>query len=320
MTLGVVVIGRNEGERLVACLASIKQAAPTTSVVYVDSGSTDDSLKAAEAAGVTALPLDMSIPFTAARARNAGFAALQAAVPGLLLVQFIDGDCTLDPDWLQAAQDFLLGVPDVAIVCGRLREQYPDATIYNRLADAEWDTPVGQTDACGGIFMIRQIAFTQVDGFRPDLIAGEEPELCLRLRRADWKIHRLAQEMARHDIAMTRFSQWWKRTQRAGFTYAQGAALFGDTPGGYTRPALHRALVWGALLPAVIFGLALILWPLALLAVCVYPAQVLRVQRRGIGWLQAVFLTIGKFAEAQGALRYYWARLRDVNTGLVEYK
>jgi hypothetical protein len=41
---GVVVIGRNEGQRLITCLGSVSTAAK---VVYVDSGSTDGSVQAA---------------------------------------------------------------------------------------------------------------------------------------------------------------------------------------------------------------------------------------------------------------------------------
>ena len=72
--IGVVVIGRNEGQRLERCLRSLAQGADK--VMYVDSGSTDGSLQLAANLGVEVLALDMSTPFTAARARNEGFAAL----------------------------------------------------------------------------------------------------------------------------------------------------------------------------------------------------------------------------------------------------
>jgi len=48
--IDAVVIGRNEGERLVACLASL--GGEIRRAVYVDSGSTDGSVAAARAAGV----------------------------------------------------------------------------------------------------------------------------------------------------------------------------------------------------------------------------------------------------------------------------
>lgn len=45
-SLGVVVIGRNEGERLKRCLASL--LGNVDQIVYVDSGSTDGSVQLAQ--------------------------------------------------------------------------------------------------------------------------------------------------------------------------------------------------------------------------------------------------------------------------------
>ena len=123
LSYGAVVIGRNEGARLKRCLASISDA---TALVYVDSGSSDGSAKMARDRGVDVVDLDMSIPFTAARARNAGFAHLQDKFPDLHFVQFVDGDCELAKGWTERAARFLESRPDVAAVCGRLRERYPE--------------------------------------------------------------------------------------------------------------------------------------------------------------------------------------------------
>ena len=99
-TVGVVLIGRNEGLRLQASIASVLQEAEHSNlhleVVYVDSGSTDGSVAFARSKGLTVVQLDMSIPFTAARARNEGFAALNAGAQAPDYVQFIDGDCQLE--------------------------------------------------------------------------------------------------------------------------------------------------------------------------------------------------------------------------------
>ena len=149
---GVVVIGRNEGERLRRCLESLRNAG---SIVYVDSGSTDGSAELARSVGVEVVDLDMQIPFTAARARNAGFARLRQIAPVVAFVQFVDGDCELIEGWLAAAASFLLQHPDVACVCGRLRERFPQRSVYNRLCDVEWDRDAGETAACGGIAMMR---------------------------------------------------------------------------------------------------------------------------------------------------------------------
>jgi GT2 family glycosyltransferase len=322
-TLAVVVIGRNEGERLRRCLASV--SAPGTRVVYVDSGSTDGSLALARGMGADVVELDMQVPFTAARARNAGWRRARRIAPDAALVQFVDGDCELRPGWLQAARAHLRSHGGVAAVAGRLRERFPERSIYNQLCDIEWNTPVGETRAVGGIAMMRMAALAAVDGFREDLIAGEEPELCVRLRAAGWLIHRLPVDMAWHDAAMTRFSQWWRRAVRAGFAFAEGAHLHGRPPERHWVRESRSALAWGLLLPLVIVLLAAAFGPRALWLGLAYPLQVLRLFLREPGpprtrAARAFFLVLGKFAEAFGELRYALTRLRGGGARLIEYK
>jgi len=162
MGMGVVVIGRNEGLRLERCLTSLVGSAQK--VVYVDSGSTDDSLQTALRLGVDVVELDMTIPFTAARARNEGFACLKRSLPQMSYVQFVDGDCEVVGGWLPRAQAFLDKHPDVAVVCGRRRERFPQHSVYNLLCDFEWDTPVGEAKACGGDALMRADAFAEASG------------------------------------------------------------------------------------------------------------------------------------------------------------
>ncbi|MDO5706470.1 MAG: glycosyltransferase, partial [Paracoccus sp. (in: a-proteobacteria)] len=300
---------------LIRALAAVRDLSP---VVYVDSGSTDGSIAAAEAAGAIVVRLDTSQGFTAARARNAGFAALGPNPPEF--VQFIDGDCELQPEWAGKAADFLRSHPRVAAVCGRRRERFPDASVYNRLCDLEWDTPVGETTACGGDAMYRAEAFAAVDGFDPSLIAGEEPELCQRLRRAGWKIWRLDAEMTLHDAAMTRFAQFWQRARRGGHAAAEGAQMHGHGPDRLGVGQTRRALIWGFAIPAAILLWALTLSPWFLLLLLIYPAQVARLAARGQGWEWALFTTLGKFPEALGVLQYHWGRLTQRRQGLIEYK
>jgi GT2 family glycosyltransferase len=314
--IGAVIIGRNEGERLLRCLASV---APTVDrAVYVDSGSTDGSLAAARAAGVEVVELDVTLPFTAARARNAGLARLREG-GHLDYVQFIDGDCELQPGWMATAKAFLAAHPQAAVVCGRRRERHPEATRWNRLVDIEWDSPVGETHSCGGDSLMRAAPLIEAGGFREDFIAGEEPELCYRLRQAGWEVWRIDAEMTLHDAAMTRFSQWWQRSKRAGHTYAEGAALYGRSPERYNVSRERRSLMWGAGVPlAALLGALVTPW--ALLILLLWPLQVLRLRLRGEGWERAVFLTLGKVAEAQGAIGYHLAQLRGRKVRLIEYK
>jgi len=308
-----VVIGRNEGEHLLACLGSLQ--GQVRQVVYVDSGSSDGSVKAAQEIGAKVVQLDMSLPFTAARARNAGMAAL---ANDCTLVMFVDGDCTVDPGWISTATAFLGNHPDIAVVCGRRRERFPDTSIYNRLCNEEWNTPVGEASACGGDALMRLEPLQDLDGYREDLIAGEEPELCLRLRAAGWRIWRLDAEMTLHDAQMLRFAQWWTRARRAGYAFAEGATLHGAPPELHWVKETRRSLLWGFALPLAIALPGLINgW--MLLALLAYPAQVLRLSRR-MHFATALFSVLGKFPEAQGALEYHWLRITGHRRGLIEYK
>ncbi len=320
MTVGgdiaAVVIGRNEGARLIASMDALK--GQVARVIYVDSGSTDGSQDAARARGAEVVALDMAQPFTAARARNAGLDRLRAESPPVY-VQFLDGDCRLQPGWIATGRSFLDANPKVAVACGRRREQFPDSSVYNKLIDAEWDTPMGRARSCGGDALMRITALEAVGGYDPTLIAGEEPELCVRLRANGWEVWRLDTEMTLHDAALTRFGQWWQRTKRGGYAFAEGAALHGVPPERHCVAPLRRIVVWGLLLP-VVTVLGALITPWALMLLFVWPAQVLRLRLRGMEWQRAAFMTLTKLPEAQGALTYWWRRLTRARARLIEYK
>jgi GT2 family glycosyltransferase len=316
--IGAVVIGRNEGERLRRCLASLRGR--VARVVYVDSGSHDGSPEAALELGAEVLPLETDAPFTAARARNAGFARLAAGPGAPAFVQFVDGDCEVQPGWIETALGFLETHPGAAVACGRRRERFPAASVWNRLVDAEWDTPVGEAKACGGDALMRTAALAGVGGYDPRLIAGEEPELCLRLRRAGWTVWRLDAEMTLHDAALTRFSQWWQRARRAGYAAAEAAAMYGTGPERHGVRPLASALAWGLALPLMALAGALVASPWLLLLLLAFPAQVVRLGMRSGDWTRALFLVLGKLPEAQGALTWAWRRLGRARPRLIEYK
>lgn len=299
-----VVIGKNEGERLIRCLRSLDgEAAP---VIYVDSGSEDGSVEVARDLGATVVELDMSRPFTAARARNAGIAVLPDDAPDF--VQLVDGDCEMEPGWIEAAAVFLDAHPQAAAVAGRLREREAEASVWSRLADAEWNVPPGPGRAIGGIAMVRRSALAEVGGFRDELAQGEEPDLSLRLLAKGREVWRIEGEMGRHDIGMTHLSQWWRRARRGGRAAAELFALHKSDAGNPFTAEIRRMLFWGAVPPiATILG-AFLLGPAALLLLLAWPLQIIRLRIRGETWERAFFLTIGKIAEADGVLRYWLSR------------
>ncbi|MCQ8184338.1 glycosyltransferase family 2 protein [Parvularcula maris] len=318
-TLGVVVIGRNEGERLRACLRSLPSGCP---VVYVDSGSSDGSVELARGEGAAAVELTTDKPFSAARGRNEGFAYFREHHPELTFVQFIDGDCVLLDGWVESGLAALGSNPKLAAVAGLRKERHPEASWYNELCAIEWNTPVGRANAVGGDAIYRVSAFEEVGGFDPMMMAGEEPELCLRLRRQGHEIERLDADMTLHDADIHSFSAWWKRAVRSGYAYTLGALKHGRE--GYRVKEVIRSLVWGAGLPLLALAALLMgLWPLTLIVLALYGAKWLRLRRRfktaGLPATRlASYLMLANIAEVRGIAQ----ALTEGRSGrrIIEYK
>ncbi len=324
----IVIIGRNEGERLKRCLASL----PTDGTrVYVDSGSTDGSQDHAQNLGVTVVDLDRSVGFTAARARNAGLAIVRQGAVIPEFVQMIDGDCELDPHWSNIAIAALEAEPDLAAVFGRRRERFPECSVYNKQCDDEWDVPIGYVEACGGDAMFRLAALSAVGDYQPDLIAGEEPDLCLRLARQGWKIKRIDAEMTLHDAALLHFSQWWRRARRSGHAYAEHVWRHGRQSIPSWRRQVSSILIWGMAVPIAAVALItarMLGYPTAaaaLVVLAVYPLQIFRIalrrsERGSPDFPYAALIVVGKFAEMGGMARFHVNRLRGYAPHIIEYK
>lgn len=314
----LVLIGRNEGARLVAALASAQGQA--RHLVYVDSGSTDDSLAQARKAGAQVVQLDMSLPFSAARARNAGFDAL--VDPDL--VMFIDGDCTLVPGFIAAGIAHLDTHPETGMVTGWRSEMHRDKSVYNQLCDWEWRRPAGVIMACGGDMLVRAKAWRGVGGMDPTVIAAEDDEFCTRLRKAGWTLERIPHEMTRHDANMLTFGQWWSRAVRTGHGFAQVGFLHPD----YFVTERKRAVFYGLALPVVILLSAFLAWWLPLVLFGLYELNFIRtaigLRRSGLPsgeiWSHAGLLTLSKFPNLLGMARFHMRRLRGNDMRIIEYK
>ena len=249
LRVSLIIIGRNEGERLVRCLQSIKTMrfeAGTYEVIYADSNSDDGSMQRAKNLGARAYCLDSERP-TAARGRNLGLRHARAP-----LVFFLDGDTVVAPDFLARAVAYLDDHPEVAVVWGHRREMYPQHSVYNRVLDLDWIYPPGESAFCGGDAVMRRSVLEEVGPFDPELIAGEEPELCSRIRAAGYKIMHLDVAMTGHDLAMTRFSGYWRRCFRAGHAYAEVARHTGGAVFGRDSRRNHLQMAFYVLGPAVV--------------------------------------------------------------------
>lgn len=321
------MIGRNEGERLRRCLDSVKRHGSLA--VYVDSGSTDASAQIARDRNVEVVELDASKPFTMARGRNAGFERLMELDGQVERVQFVDGDCELVDEWLAAASAVLAERNEVGAVCGRRRERYPESSIYNHLTDLDWAGPAGEVLFAGGDVMMRTEVFRDAGGYDERLIAGEDPEICVRIREANWKIVRLDREMTLHDAAMHRFGQWWRRAVRGGHAYAECAYLHRNSEERPWARNCRSNWVWGLVIPATSVAAAWWTRGWSLLLLGLYPVWIARIALRrraefGDPWrhclMYGAFCMLAKIPQMLGQAYYMWHRLGGRGSGLIEYK
>jgi len=320
--VGAVIIGRNEGQRLVECIRSVR--ANIAAVVYVDSGSTDGSVTRAEAAGARCVSLDAG-PFTAARGRQTGFELIERELPETEFVLFIDGDCTLDPAFLAAAMDHMKSHSRTGAVAGRRREV--GSSLWSRVIDIEWDGPPGPVAHVGGDSLMRAAAIREAGGWPIDVIAGEEPDLCLRMKDRGWESQRIPVEMTLHDIRMTRFGQYWKRSVRAGHAYAEVAWRRRAGEHADRARAVASIVLYSAVIPAFIIVAAILYWPVAVLFSLLYVRLVvsvtLRTKRSGrpgtLAFAYALLTAAGKFAGLIGVLRYALGLLTGKRSRIIEY-
>lgn len=327
--LSVVVIGRNEGRRLVDCLASIRAATADlgpVDVIYVDSASRDGSPERARALGARVITVRPERP-SAAIGRNAGWRS--AASEHVL---FLDGDTLLQAGFVERALSALQD-PKVAVVWGHRRESRPEASIYNRVMDLDWIYPPGPSDFCGGDALMRRDVLEAVGGFSEALIAGEEPELCQRVRGRGLTILHLDQPMTRHDLAITRFSAYWKRAVRAGYAYAEVSQRLKHSAFPLWRQDARRNLIRAAALLGLLVGgpglalLAAASWPLfltagLLLALFLRSAYKARWKSDDPWTLfcYGIHSHLQQLPIALGQLSYWWDRWRQRQRFLIEYK
>ena len=327
--VSVVVIGRNEGARLERCLASVaamEQDGFSIEMIYVDSGSTDLSPAIARRLGAEVIALQAERP-TAAKGRNAGWKAARGSI-----VLFLDGDTILNPRFvIDSLGEFY--DPTVAVIWGHRREIRPRHSIYNRVLDLDWVYAPGDTQFCGGDALFRREVLEATGGFDETLIAGEEPELCRRILGLGFRILHVDRAMTGHDLAITRFSQYWKRATRAGHAFAEVSERFRHTENPFwledAQRNRNRALVLLGLAGAGVCASALLLSPLPLFLVgALLLLLALRTAYKA-RWKSTDLIALslyGVHSHAQqipifiGQLQYRINRGRGRQASLVEYK
>jgi len=324
LDFGIVVIGRNEGERLRDSLSSV-QATTDAPIIYVDSRSKDNSVEIARSLGIETLVLSEDKAINASRARNEGARVLMGLFPNLQFLQFLDGDTALNEDWIVTAYKHLEDNAEVAYVCGQLREKNRDENIYRRLCDMEWRWEATENaDPCslGGIGMMRVSALTESGGYDETLIAGADPELYGRLVQSGWVLHVLDSAMGIHDSGMLSFRQWWVRAMKSGFSFANGQAS-----GAWGRE-LRSVVIWGGILPliAIMAAIGMNVWFLGLLLL--FPLNTFRIWVSPVKnefsqydrFLYAAACMGMKIPQSVGISKFYWRSYTKQTTSVIQYK
>lgn len=324
----MVVIGRNEGERLRSCLVSVLRVnypRDLFEVVYVDSASTDGSIALAEELGVRVLRL--TGPTTAARARNLGLTAVSTP-----LVMFLDGDTVLHADFLRRTES-AFDDPRVAGIFGVRKESRTGDSVYNAIFDIDWPREEGDALYFGGDALVRVSTLHLVGGYDASLIAGEEPDLCRRIRAHNFRILHVSLPMTEHDLAMHRFSQYWKRSVRTGYAYAQVSKRYWASADPLWRSQAERNWVRGGIwVLTPVLAVLLSIWllnplPLVVLALLLAAASwksVRRAREQSSSW--KVALAYGLHSQLQhipllvGQVRFHIHEQRNTSGMLIEYK
>jgi cellulose synthase/poly-beta-1,6-N-acetylglucosamine synthase-like glycosyltransferase len=313
---GCVVIGRNEGERLGRALRAAVPCFAAT--FYVDSNSSDGSRELAASTGATVVALETG-PYTPARGRKVGLDELVKARPELEFVQFIDGDCLLEPDWVKIALEYLDEHPKVGAVFGRRREERVRESLYSRLMDIDWEHPPGSVTNFGGDALVRTRPLLEAGSWSSDTINAEDIDASLRLRKLGYDIVRLATPMTLHDARMTRFGEYFRRAVRAGYGYLEVGLRYRHGPGRFLLRRAASALFYAGVVPVAVVVLAVsrsifVVVPLFLL-LRVLVVTTLAARRRGADLgtavTYAVFNLICKAGSLWGSLRFVLDRLQS---------
>jgi GT2 family glycosyltransferase len=195
----------------------------------VDSASKDRTTKIAARYPISVLKLRPEQRLTAAAGRHVGYKWTTGD-----LVLFLDGDMELCAGWLDQALGVMQSRSDVAVITGKVIDlpkalQTPTTEHVETLDKDATGVYVRQG---GGAAMYRRSVLERVGTFNPYLYSDEEPELCLRIRHAGYRVFQLPHPIAFHYSApaeaLSTFLGKWNHNLWLG--YGQNIRYFFGSP------------------------------------------------------------------------------------------
>jgi glycosyltransferase involved in cell wall biosynthesis len=329
--IGVVIIGVNAQKFIPGCIESVLNSdypENQMEIVYVDGGSSDQSIEiASNYPKIKILKLNSSHP-TPGKGRNAGWKLLDAPY-----IQFLDADTMIDRDWFKNGLPHLLRT-DIAAVCGHRRERYPDKNCFHMIGNMEWKYETGSCRYFGGDVLIKRNILVDTEGFDEALVAGEDPELSYRIRQKKLHILRIDHPMTLHDLNMVSFNQYLRRAYRSGYGYAEIAVRHcRENEKLWTRETIRVVCKAFAPLSIFIAGIAtgnpatgvmasLLILLLPLLKISKFKTQFS--QTWGKSFLYSIHICLVVFPQFAGVMRYLlgvWTQLplKNNSTSLGSY-
>jgi glycosyltransferase involved in cell wall biosynthesis len=183
--ISIIIPCYNEEKYIFRCLESIavlNYPRECLQVIVVDNESTDGSRVVASQFSVTVMS---SGDKTIGGVRNTG-----ATIATGEILAFVDADCTVEKEWVNAFVSYLYDQQcDVGIVGA-----YPEVPPNGNLLQKTWFSHrtaqmIGQVDYVGSAnLIIRKKLFEKVGGFSEVLPSGEDFDLCLRIREAGYQV------------------------------------------------------------------------------------------------------------------------------------
>ncbi len=241
--IDIVIIGVNAAATLPRCIESVLRSAYPDEylhIYYVDGGSSDDSVEQARGfEGVEVVEMQPRHP-SPGLGRNEGWRLGRSS-----FVQFLDSDTIMDPQWLNIGLHALQENPECAAVFGKRREVDPQATVFNWIADQEWNPRPGEVQAFGGDVLVRREVLEATGGYDEVLVSGEDPELSRRIIARGWRIWHMDASMTAHDLAMRSVRQYWRRGFRTGYGYAAVLARHGRDSGFWLQESVRICIRGG---------------------------------------------------------------------------